>query len=684
MMRYRVGLDIGGTFTDIVVLDTVENTMEAYKVLTNPRDPAQSFIDALDRLGIDYKLIDIIIHATTLGTNMFLGQAGIEPPEAILITNRGFRDVIEIGRQNRAELYNLFFTKPRPLIPRENRVGVSGRIDAEGNELEPINPEEIEQIIMDNCEKIKLYIVSLLHSYVNPSHEILIKEIIESKCPDAVVVTSHEVDPKPREYERTATTIINGLLIPILSRYLDRIRRKLGERGYGGSILVMRSSGGVSSVDYALKYPASFIESGPAAGAVATAFIAKQMGVDYALGFDMGGTTAKASSIIRGTPLITGEYEVGGSIHMGRVVKGSGYPLRIPHIDLAEVSSGGGTIAWVDEGGALRVGPISAGADPGPACYGRGGVEPTITDAHLVLGRLPDSLGDGEVMLDKRAAHNAIRKVSDRLGMDIEETAIRIIELANQHMSRAIRLVTVERGLDPTAFTLFAFGGAGPLHAADLMDIGIKETIIPSHPGVFSALGLLYTDYKYDFATAIAKYDSEVSQSQVDNVFSELERRAYKRLEMDGLAKGEIKILRYLEMRYWGQAYELSIPYNGSLNMAIESFHELHMARYGYKMEDEKIFIESARIEVYKIIEKPSLEISRAKPCRPRPKDYREVYFGDEGWIRTRVYSWRRLRPGGVIDGPALIMMRTSTVLIPSDYRAEIDTIYSIHLGRGD
>ena len=666
-----------------MIHDRITNRVVERKALTNPRDPAQSLMDAMDRLGLDYRDIDLVVHATTLGTNMFLGQAGIEPPEAILITNRGFTDVIEIGRQNRPQLYNLFFEKPRPLIPRRYRIGISGRIDAYGREIEPVDHDEVRRLIRKYCGRIKLYIVSLLHSYMNPSHEETVKSIIRSVCPEAIVVLSSEVDPRPKEYERTVTAIINGLLTPILSKYLEKIRRSLSDRGYMGGILVMRSSGGISSIEYVLRKPASFIESGPAAGAVATAYLASQLGIRYALGFDMGGTTAKASSIIDGRPLVTSEYEVGGEIHMGRIVKGSGYPLRIPHIDLAEVSSGGGTIAWVDEGGMLRLGPMSAGADPGPVCYGRGGTEPTITDAHLVLGRLPMILGSGEVRLDREAAIDALRKLGDELGLDAVETASRIIELANQHMARAIRLVTVERGLDPNDFTLFAFGGAGPLHAAELMDIGFRETVIPDHPGVFSALGLLYTDYKYDYLHAVARHLDELSQADIDSVFEDMLSEAYRQLERDGLDRGGVRISRYLDMRYWGQAYEISIPYIGSLDDMAEAFNQIHMARYGYMMGDERIYVESARLELYKVTEKPKVVVGPAEKYTPRPHGVRELYI-DGDWIEASIYEWARIKPGAEIDGPAIIFMETSTALIPEGFHASVDGLRNIHLRRMD
>jgi len=678
--KYRVAIDIGGTFTDIVTQDIETGSVKIYKVLTDPDKPENSFMRGLLKSNVEPEELDIIIHATTLGTNLFLGQMGLKPPKAVLITNRGFRDIIEIGRQNRPELYNLFFRRPQPLISRKYRLEISGRIDAFGNEIEPLDLGEVREIAKKYCGDIEVFIISLLNSYVNPIHEKKVKEIIREVCRDAVVVASHEVDPRPKEYERTVTTVINAILIPILSRYLGRIRQRLRAEEYRENILVMRSSGGVSGLEYAINNPASFIESGPAAGALATAYYSRLLGIEYALGLDMGGTTAKASAIIDGSPLVTSEYEVGGTVHMGRIVRGSGYPLRIPHIDLAEVSSGGGTIAWVDPGGALRVGPISAGADPGPACYGRGGDKPTITDAHVILGRLPPALGGREVKLDEDAALEAFRELADQLGTDVVEAAYKVLQLANEHMAKAIRIVTLERGMDPSLFKLFAFGGAGPLHAADLMSEGMGEAIIPPHPGVFSALGLLYTDYKYDFTTSIAKYSEELNDASLQTIFDNLLNKGLSQMKRDGLETSDIKIIKYLEMRYWGQAYEMSIPYSYSLKASVEAFHELHMARYGYMMPDEKMFIVSARIEAIKPIPKPRYKRHEEIPYKPPKIGTRQTFFGD--WYRTNLYDWGGLRPGAQIDGPAIVYMEDSTIIIPPGYTAYVDGFYAVHLRR--
>ncbi len=471
MQKIRIGIDVGGTFTDLVLFDSRKRGILQIKVPTTPKNPVQGVMQAISEVVKDVSEIEVLIHATTLGTNMFFGQTGIEPPKATLITNEGFEDIIEIGRQNRPELYNPFFTRPRSLIPRSRRYGVRGRIDKDGKIVEELDVKAVEKIAKKECEKgTKVFVISFLHSYRNPSHELKAAEVIKNACPDSVVVTSYEVDPQPMEYERTSTAVVNALLKPILSVYLEKLLDELNSRGFNGKLLVMQSSGGVADVKEALERPAAFIESGPSAGAVAVAYLSKIMKREKALGFDMGGTTAKASSIIKGEPEVVEMYEVGGKVHRGRLVRGSGYPVRFPYIDLAEVSAGGGTIAWIDPGGALRLGPLSAGADPGPACYGRGGKEPTITDANLILGRLPEVLA-GRLKLRKELAEESLKeKIAKPLGMDLIDAAWSIVKIANTIMGRALRLVSVERGHDPREFTLYAFGGAGPLHALDIAE----------------------------------------------------------------------------------------------------------------------------------------------------------------------------------------------------------------------
>ncbi len=660
-MRLRVGVDVGGTFTDLVCYDRSSGRLIHLKVLTTPSRPVKGVLKALHE--VDLSEVEVLAHASTLGTNFFFGQEGLKVPEAVLITNKGFRDVLEIGRQNRPEIYNLFFRRPPPLIPRDRRVEVSCRMDAEGRELIPLNEEEVRRIARRfSCE---VYIVSFLHSFVNPEHELRAKRVIEEERPGVVVVVSHEVDPQPGEYERTSTAVVDALLRPLLSKYIEELERELRNRGFRGRLLLMQSSGGAATPEEVFKRPALFIESGPAAGAVATAHFSRLMGIEKAIGFDMGGTTAKASSIVGGQPEVVGSYEVGGKVHMGRLVRGSGYPVRHPCVDLAEVSAGGGTVAWIDPGGLLRVGPRSSGADPGPACYGRGGKEPTVTDANLLLGRLPRSLAGGRVLLDEKLAERAMSSLAERLEVSTEEVAWSIIRLANVVMGRALRIVTVERGHDPREFVLFAFGGAGPLHAAELsMELGVRRIVVPPMPGVFSALGLLVSDYRCDLHAPFRDPD------EVEETFRSLEERARR------ILGGDPVITRFLEVRYRGQGYSLPVPYT-NLEQAMEEFHNIHAARYGFSSPEEEVEPVLLRIQAFRVVEKPSFLMGKEEEHRPEPFDERMVRFSS-GWEQSRIYRRAELRPGATFEGPAIVESDDSTVVVPPGVEVRVHSTGSI------
>ncbi|ADC69891.1 5-oxoprolinase (ATP-hydrolyzing) [Methanocaldococcus sp. FS406-22] len=669
-MSYRVGIDIGGTFTDLVYFDEDSREFKVVKVPTTPKSPAIGAINAIETAKIPYDKIDILIHATTLGTNMFLGQEHLNPPKIALITTKGFRDVIEIGRQRRPKLYDLFFEKPKPLIKRRDRYEVEERIDANGNIIIPLNEEELQKI----AEIIKkrgyeVVVISFLHSYKTPIHEKKAKEIIKNLCPNVDVITSHEINPEYKEYERTSTTVVNAYLKPLMSKYLKSFISSLKNNGFNGKFYVMQSSGGISNIKYATERPAAFIESGPAAGAIAVAYFSKILNDNKVIGFDMGGTTAKASTIINNSPLVTNEYEVGGEVHAGRLIKGSGYPVRFPFIDLAEVSAGGGTIAWVDEGNALRVGPISAGADPGPVCYGKGNDKPTITDANLILGRLGEKLSGGLLTLRKDLAEKAISKLAEKIGESVEETAYGIIRLANTTMAKALRIVTVERGYDPRDFVMYVFGGAGPLHGVELAEeMEIKSILIPPSCGVFSALGLLLADCRVDKVKSILKDINEVDEEEIEEIFIELIEEGIK--EVEGFE--EIKIVKQIDVRYKGQSYELTIPWTGDLKELADNFHKKHEAVYKFSSLEEEIELVNARVTIIGLLTKPEIKCSEVKEYTPKPESYRKVYFSS-GWEETAVYNRDKLKPGAIFEGPAIVEEYDSTIVIPPDYMAFVD-----------
>lgn len=675
MMVYRVGVDIGGTFTDIVIYDTVE--FRVVKVLTRLTNVVDGVIDGLRKVNIDPREVKIIIHATTLGTNLFLGQERLYKPKIALITTRGFRDIIEIGRQIRPELYNLFFEKPKPLISRMDRFEVDERIDSKGNIIRFLDRDRLVELsrVISGYDGV---VIAFINSHINPINEVRAKEVISSLYPNIDITLSSEINPVEGEYERFSTAILNALLRPILSNYLRKFRSGMNSVGFNGIIYVMQSSGGIAPLDLAIKTPVLFIESGPAAGAVATAYYSHIIGDKDVVGFDMGGTTAKASTIINNEPLITTEYEVGGKMHYGRLLRGSGYPVNLPYIDLVEVSAGGGTVAWVDKGGALRVGPVSAGSNPGPACYGLGGDKPTVTDANFILGRLGDVLAGGEVKLNRDLAYKALSALSDSLGMDIIEVAYGIIKIVNSLMSKAIRIVTLERGVDPKSMKLYAFGGAGPLHATELIkDIGIKEVLVPSHPGTFSAMGLLLSDYRIDKVRAILETVDDVRDDYLQGLFMELEEEVYRDLKFTD--KNRIVVFRYLDLRYKGQLDSIRVLWKGDLMSSVKDFYNKYLKKYGFISYEDIVEIANIRVTVNYLVDKPKLKRYPMTHYDAKPNNFREVFFDGE-WFKTGVYNRETLKAGAKIYGPAIIEEYDSTTLIPPDFVASIDEYLNIRI----
>ncbi len=680
--KVRIGIDVGGTFTDFIVFDVKTGELQRLKISSTPKNPSKAILDGLRLIlrRLSPESIEFIVHASTIGSNLFLGQLGLRMPKTALITTKGFRDVLEIGRQRRPELYNVFFMKPKPLVPRRLRLVLNERIGPDGRVIVPLQEGEVHSIVkLLRSEKVESIAICLLHSYVNPVHERKAAEIIRKSYPEAYVVASHEVDPEYREYERTSTTVVNAVLMPILTRYTLELEEGMRRLGVKPRLLMMLSSGGVVSSRRVIKVPAATIESGPAAGVIAAAYLAKLKGFIRVLSFDMGGTTAKVCAITHGRPILTSEFEVGGRTHRGRLIRGSGYVVRYPHIDLAEVSAGGGTIAWVDEAGRLRVGPYSAGADPGPACYGRGGLEPTVTDANLVLGRISTVLAGGEIVLRPELAMKAIREgICKETGLDPIEAAYGIIKLANTEMARAMRIVTVERGLDPRRFTIIAFGGAGPMHVCELAeDLKVDSIIVPLAPGTFSALGLLLADYKYDLKLCLLKPLSKLDSEEVESLFRSLEDEGREALLSEGISEDRMVFIRYADLRYHKQAYELMIEVPSpltSIDILRHRFIEKHKEVYGYAV-DEEITLVNLRISAIGVMEKPKLRSSPGIERRPaEAKDYREVYFGEiHDWLKTPVYERNALKPGHLVEGPAVIEEYDSTTVIPPDWQCVVD-----------
>jgi N-methylhydantoinase A/acetone carboxylase, beta subunit len=636
-VKCKVAIDIGGTFTDFIILSEV-GEVSTIKFLTNPRNPGEVIQNVIKGLNCE---VEEVVHATTLATNALLGQENLNIPRTALLTTKGFRDVIEIGRQNRPRLYDLYFEKPNQIVPRELRIEVDERVNADGEILKEV--DEIEVVEKVSKIKAEAVAVSYLHSYINPHNELKTKEVLKKYF--KYISISSEVAPEPREYERTSTTVINAALMPIVSSYLENIQSSLPTDNF----YIMSSSGGLVDINEALNKSVQLIESGPAAGVIASASFLPE---ENLISFDMGGTTAKAGVVINGKFEITSEYEVGGEVHHGRVVKGSGYPIRFPFVELAEVSAGGGTIIWRDEANALRVGPISAGADPGPICYNKGGNKPTITDANLVLGRLGEELLGGNMKLYKEKALEGLSRLGDPY--EVSKVAL---DLVNLEMARAIRLVTVERGLDPSNFSLIAFGGAGPQHALYLADeIGIKRVIIPPYPGLFSALGLLLADWRFE---ARKSYPRDLERD-----FKELENKLIERL------KKVDYFIRYADVRYKGQGWELTIQVPENVNEIRKVFEDKHLATYGFVMSDREI--EIVTIRVFAIRRRVTPKISPTFGNENKPKEIRKVLIEDD-WVNTEVYVREKLPKGFEIRGPAIIEEYSSTIVVKPGWKALVD-----------
>jgi N-methylhydantoinase A len=654
----RVGIDVGGTFTDLAAAESWSGRTVTRKVASSPREPHRAVVDAIATILADYEEpppIELLAHSTTIATNALLGQRNLELPRVALVTTEGFRDVIEIGRQNRSELYNLFGNRPRPLVARADRLAVRERIDFLGNVLLALDEKDVERLCEELRERnVAAVAVCLLHSYANDAHERHIGKALAAALPAMRVTLSSQVDPQYREYERCSTTVVNAALAPIVEGYLERLTAALRAAGIGARLYVMRSDGGLAS-EGILTRPAALIESGPASGVMAAAALGRRIGIARLLSFDMGGTTAKAGAVVDGIAQVAGEFEAAGATHSGRAIKGSGYPVRFPFVDLAEVSAGGGTIAWIDDAGSLRVGPLSAGADPGPACYGGSG-QATVTDANVVLGRLnPVELLGGAFPIDAAAARAAVERLAAALGLNAEMTAAGIVRLIDHAMARVLRIVTVERGMDPREFAMVAFGGAGPLHACAVADdLGITRIVVPQHPGLFCALGLLEADLHTDDIVAVLRSTGTMDHAALQRWFEGSEERARISLIEQGVQPQTITFRRHYDARYRGQSFELTIDHGDCAESIARHFHDAHRSRYGYDVPGEIVELVNARLTGI-----GSLPSQYAGPLPPlhgtgRHENTRRLWL-DGTFIDVPVLQRLFLDDGARIEGPAVV-----------------------------
>ena len=690
---YRVGVDVGGTFTDLVAFNEGTGELLNVKVPSVPRNPEEGVISALRQFldGRGPDSVRLIGHATTIATNALFGQIDLRLPKTAMITTKGFRDVIEIGRQRRAEVYNLFFKRPPMLVDRRHRYEVEERTGADGRITTPLNKVDVEKALDDiEQEGVESLAIGFINSHANRSHEEEVLKMARERLPHVQLSTSSRVSGGYREYERFSTVVVNAVLTPIINVYLSRLVVDLKAIGVDTPLYVMQSNGGMATAEVVAQRPVTVIESGPASGVIAATWLGWLVGRQEVISFDMGGTTAKAGTVRGRVPEVVQEYEVAGKVHMGRLLKGSGYPVNFSFIDLAECSAGGGTVAWADKGGALNIGPMSAGANPGPVCYGKGGTEPTITDANLILGRLnPSSLLGGEMRIHPRLSVRALEKLGEELGMGADEAASGVVRIANSMMAKILRIVSVERGFDPRRFTLIAFGGAGPMHACPLADdLQIGEIVVPPNPGMFSAMGLLAADFFHDYSQAYVSRLDEADPVAIEKLFDEMEREGRETLLSEGVGPGAMSFRRQIDLRYFGQSYELTVdvsaPFDAeAMRSSVEAFHGRHGEVYGYSAQDEPVEIVNVRLRAVGAIQKPRLAETSTLKKEAAPTSERLVYFeGSDLWLETPVYERRGLAPGSVLEAPAIVEQYDSTTVLYPGWMASVDKNGVLILGR--
>ncbi|MDO8878346.1 MAG: hydantoinase/oxoprolinase family protein [Pseudolabrys sp.] len=681
--RLRLSADVGGTFTDVAAFDEKTGRLKLGKTLTTPQRLVDGIETGVGKADAAFSAAQLFLHGTTVAINTILERTGAP---CALLTTQGFRDIYEIGRVNRPEAYNLFFKKHVPLIDRDMRFDIRERMDASGKILIPLDEAQVLEVAGEAVRKgVKAIAILFLHSYRNPVHEQRAKAIVEKAFPDLFVTASHELSQEYREYERTSTTAANAYVGPRVRRYLTEMDTHLADTGFTGTFLVVQSTGGLFDIEEAQNSCIRMLESGPAAGVIGSKTLCAQIGLKNAIAFDMGGTTAKAGVIYDGEVLMTGGALVGGYA--------SGLPLQIPMIDIQEVGTGGGSIAHI-EAGALRVGPESAGAQPGPACYGQGGESPTVTDCNLVLGRLtPDRFLGGEMTLDLDAARAAIdTKIAKPLSLDAVEAADGILRVAATKMSHMVRWVTTERGLDAADFALIAYGGAGPLHATMIArELRIAKVIIPFAPGHFSAYGMLFADLRRDLVNTWFKPFADASFEEMEALYSAMEKRGAEDLSRSRDMMVEVVNQRGADMRYVGQEHAVSVDIPIELFKTQDRagikkhFDAVHETRYGYSNADEKAEIVSLRSATIGLMRKPEREAMAKGGASPDAafRGKRPVYFSAIGTVETATYDRTLLAAGNRIDGPALIEEHASTTVVWPQDKVEVDAFGNLHIEIG-
>lgn len=685
-MSYKIGVDVGGTFTDVCMFNQDTGEVSVYKLPSTPADPSEAIgkgvEDTLQLNGVSPADVAALVHGTTVATNATLERKGAK---TAIITTRGFRDLIELARQTRASLYDTQVEKPVPIIYRKMRKEVNERIQADGSVFQALDPAEVEALVDElKAAGAEAYAVCLLHSYINPVHEKMIKDIILARHPGAYVSISSEVLPEIREYERMTTTALNSYIGPKVGVYAKLFKKRIKDMGMNLTPYINQSNGGLMSIETTFDNPIRTALSGPAAGVSGANYITKLAGVKNIITFDMGGTSTDVSLIENYSPRLTTSKAI------------ADFPVKVPMTDVTAVGAGGGSIAWIDNGGMMKVGPESAGAVPGPVSYMRGGTEPTVTDANVVLHRLnPKRILGGRMEIDEEGAKKAIEeKLAKPLGMSLLDAARGIVMVVNSNMARAIRVVSVERGYDPREFVLVAFGGAGALHAVNVAkDMGIHKVMIPSNPGILCAVGLLVSDIRSDYVkTSISNFLPENIEKMNTN-FDELVAKGDEWLDNEKIDEAHKVIIRHADMRYYGQNFELSVevPFDKITPENIKEvenlFHQVHKREYGYCNEGALVQIVNYRVTALgkvQTIELPEHELE-GKDASAAVIETREVFFEEsKGFVDTKIYNRDKIKAGNEIQGPAIIEEMSATIVVPPGHTAVADKYLNLMISYED
>jgi N-methylhydantoinase A len=657
----RLAVDIGGTFTDLVTLDETSGEVAVAKAPTTPRRFEDGVLAAIDEVDLDG--VSFLAHGTTVIINALTERRGAR---TALLTTRGFRDVLEIQKANRPDLYDLLYEKPRPFVPRRLRLEVTERVDYRGVELVPLDEEDVRTAVAEaRRQGAEAFAICFLHSYANPGHERRAAEIVRAEWPDAWVTVSHELSSEWREYERTSTAVLDAYVKPVSSGYLGALASRLDQAAIGAGVrYAMQSNGGVSRFEVAARTPINLVESGPVGGVIGAAALGALVGEPSLITLDIGGTTAKASLVERGEIRVSGDYAI------ERTPTFAGYPVRVPIVDVVEIGSGGGSIAWLDPVGSLKVGPRSAGAEPGPACYGQGGTEPTVTDANVVAGRInPEYFLGGRIHLDVEAARLALQPLAEALDVDVETAALGVIRIANASMIHLLKLVSVRRGRDPREFSLVAFGGGGSMHACALArELRAAGVIVPPSPGHFSAWGMLASELRHDAVQTRLVRSDRLDDEELEAAWHELEERLLTTFAREGRGADEVAFARSADMRYAGQEHTVNVPVaDGGGRAAIEQrFHELHEQLYTFRLDSPIEFV-NFRLAGFGSVRKP--ELGRLEPngdASGALKGKRAVDFDELGRHEARIYERARLGASAELEGPAVVEEpAASTVVFP-------------------